>query len=52
MNCAGIDDDEIAAFRLANHFIAIQAQQAGHTFAVDQVLGTAEGNEGVGRFAH
>ena len=49
---AGIDDDKIAAFRFANHLVAVQAQQAGHAFAVNQVLGTAKGNECIGSFGH
>ena len=47
---AGIDDDEIAAFRLEDHFVAFQPQQAGHALAIDQVFGAAQRDEAIAAF--
>ena len=45
---ARVDDHQIGAVGLGNHPIAVQLQQPGHPLAVDEVLRTAEADQGVG----
>ena len=41
-------DHQLGAVRLGNHPVAVQLQQPGHPLAIDEVLGTAEADQGVG----
>ncbi len=46
-----IDYDEIALLRIAHQTISVRLEQSQHLFAVNQVLGTPQANEGILPFA-
>ena len=45
---ASVDNDEIGTFRLVNQAVAVELQQSQHPLAIDEVLGAAQADEGIG----
>ena len=47
---AGVDHREVGTLRIVDQLVSVQLQHAEHAFAVHQVLGAAEADEGVTTF--
>lgn len=47
---AGVNDDEVCAVGFGDECVAVLCERAEHFFAVDEVFGAAEADEGVGAF--